>query len=69
LARRRDNKYKARIKILVKALTPAVFAEKVEAEFAHTVKTLKIDAETLQKMDEPVSCGIFLFQGHGRSDL
>ncbi len=33
---RRDNKYKARIKILVKALTPAVFAEKVEAEFVHT---------------------------------
>lgn len=32
---RRDNKYKARIKILVKALTPAVFAEQVEAEFAH----------------------------------
>src|SRR5690606_39739631 len=49
---RRDNKYKARIKILVKALTPAVFAEKVEAEFAHTVKTLKIDADTLAKMDE-----------------
>ncbi|MFN3581220.1 MAG: nitrite/sulfite reductase [Pseudomonas sp.] len=33
---RRDNKYKARIKILVKALTPAVFAEKVEAEWQHT---------------------------------
>jgi sulfite reductase (NADPH) hemoprotein beta-component len=33
---RRDNKYKARIKILVKALTPQVFAEKVEAEFEHT---------------------------------
>lgn len=32
---RRDNKYKARIKILVKALTPAVFAAQVEAEFAH----------------------------------
>jgi sulfite reductase (NADPH) hemoprotein beta-component len=32
---RRDNKYKARIKILVKALTPAVFAEKVEAEWVH----------------------------------
>lgn len=32
---RRDNKYKARIKILVKALTPAVFAEQVEAEFTH----------------------------------
>ena len=31
---RRDNKYKARIKILVKALTPQGFAEKVEAEFA-----------------------------------
>ncbi|WP_313739688.1 nitrite/sulfite reductase [Pseudomonas sp.] len=32
---RRDNKYKARIKILVKALTPEVFAEKVEAEMTH----------------------------------
>ena len=32
---RRDNKYKARIKILVKALTPAVFAQKVEAEWVH----------------------------------
>lgn len=32
---RRDNKYKARIKILVKALTPAVFAERVDAEWAH----------------------------------
>lgn len=30
---RRDNKYKARIKILVKALTPEGFAEKVEAEW------------------------------------
>lgn len=48
---RRDNKYKARIKILVKALTPAVFAEKVEAEFEHTVKTLKIKADVLEKMD------------------
>ncbi len=33
---RRDNKYKARIKILVKALTPEVFAEKVAAEWAHS---------------------------------
>ncbi|WP_374535413.1 nitrite/sulfite reductase [Chitinimonas taiwanensis] len=32
---RRDNKYKARIKILVKAMTPAAFAAKVEAEWAH----------------------------------
>lgn len=32
---RRDNKFKARIKILVKALTPEGFAEKVETEWAH----------------------------------
>ncbi len=32
---RRDNKYKARIKILVKERTPAVFARDVEAEWAH----------------------------------
>ncbi len=32
---RRDNKYKARIKILVKALGADKFAEKVEAEFNH----------------------------------
>jgi len=32
---RRDNMYKARIKILVKELTPARFAEEVEAEWVH----------------------------------
>ena len=32
---RRDNKYKARIKILVKELTPEVFCQKVEAEWLH----------------------------------
>lgn len=32
---RRDNKYKARIKILVKAMGADVFAEKVNAEFTH----------------------------------
>jgi sulfite reductase (NADPH) hemoprotein beta-component len=32
---RRDNKYKARIKILVKERTPAQFTADVEAEFAH----------------------------------
>ncbi|WP_331345517.1 nitrite/sulfite reductase [Cellvibrio sp. UBA7661] len=32
---RRDNKYKARIKILVRALTPEVFAQKVENEWQH----------------------------------
>ena len=32
---RRDNKYKARIKILVRAMTPEVFKEKVNAEWEH----------------------------------
>ena len=32
---RRDNMYKARIKILVKALSPAKFAQQVEEEWAH----------------------------------
>jgi sulfite reductase (NADPH) hemoprotein beta-component len=32
---RRDNKYKARIKILVKELTPALFAQRVEEEWSH----------------------------------
>jgi sulfite reductase (NADPH) hemoprotein beta-component len=32
---RRDNKYKARIKILVRELTPAKFAAEVEAEWGH----------------------------------
>ncbi len=32
---RRDNKYKARIKILVRALSAEVFADKVDAEWAH----------------------------------
>ncbi len=49
---RRDNKYKARIKILVKALTPEVFAQKVEAEFEHTREALKIQSEILKKLDE-----------------
>ncbi len=33
---RRDNKYKARIKILVKALTPEIFAKKVADEWVHS---------------------------------
>ena len=32
---RRDNKYKARIKIIVKEMTPAVFARQVETEWEH----------------------------------
>jgi sulfite reductase (NADPH) hemoprotein beta-component len=35
LSGRRDNKYKARIKILVRAITPEVFAQKVEQEWQH----------------------------------
>jgi sulfite reductase (NADPH) hemoprotein beta-component len=48
---RRDNKYKARIKILVKALTPAVFAEKVEAEFVQIKDQHKIAPEFFSQMD------------------
>ncbi len=44
---RRDNKFKARIKILVKALTPEVFAERVNAEWAH----LKDGPTTLTKAE------------------
>jgi sulfite reductase (NADPH) hemoprotein beta-component len=44
---RRDNKFKARIKILVKALTPEVFAERVEAEWSH----LKDGANTLTEAE------------------
>lgn len=38
---------KARIKILVKALTPEGFAEKVEMEFAHTQAKLKSTARSI----------------------
>ncbi len=47
---RRDNKYKARIKILVKALTPAVFAGKAEAEFNVIRDELKVEAGLYDKM-------------------
>ncbi len=48
---RRDNKYKARIKILVKALTPQVFAEQVEAEFAHLHNgPLTVPAEEFERL-------------------
>ncbi|HQV80740.1 MAG TPA: nitrite/sulfite reductase [Agitococcus sp.] len=48
---RRDNKYKARIKILVKALTPEVFAQKVEAEFLHTnTEALRVPAQELNRL-------------------
>lgn len=44
---RRDNIYKARIKILVSELGAAEFARQAEEEFAH-VKTLGIDAPTAE---------------------
>lgn len=42
---RRDNKYKARIKILVRAMSPEGFKEKVDAEWVH----LKDGASTLTR--------------------
>lgn len=48
---RRDNKYKARIKILVKALTPEVFAEKVEAEFVQVRDSLLVDPQFMRAME------------------
>ena len=51
---RRDNKFKARIKILVKALTPEVFAERVDAEWQH----LK-DGPTTLTEDEVARVGRF----------
>jgi len=47
----RLNKYKARIKILVKALTPAKFAELVEEEWSHIKDSdSKLTPELLEKM-------------------
>ncbi|HAZ60321.1 MAG TPA: sulfite reductase [Gammaproteobacteria bacterium] len=40
---RRDNIYKARIKILVKAMGAETFAERVEAEFQHTRNEVPFD--------------------------
>ena len=53
---RRDNKFKARIKILVKALTPAVFAERVAAEWAH----LKDGEATLTEAEVDRVAGFFV---------
>ena len=54
---RRDNKYKARIKILVKALGIDAFREKVEAEWQH----LKDGPSTLNK-EEFERCASFFTQ-------
>jgi len=48
---RRDNKYKARIKILVKDRTPAVFAQEVQAEWEHLRDgTSTVTAEELERI-------------------
>lgn len=48
---RRDNKYKARIKILVNELTPEVFKERVEAEYAAQGDTrLEVPEEELTRI-------------------
>ena len=50
---RRDNKFKARIKILVKALSPEVFAEKVEAEWENFRDTgVTLTEEELQRVSK-----------------
>src|SRR5258706_1322306 len=48
---RRDNKYKARIKIIVKEMTPAVFAARVEEEWAHLKDgPLTVPAEEFERL-------------------
>ena len=51
---RRDNKYKARIKILVKAMTPGVFRERVDAEW----ELIKDNPQELtqEEIDRIVAC-------------
>lgn len=51
---RRDNKYKARIKILVKAMTPETFGEKVDAEW----EQIKDNPQELtqEEIDRIVDC-------------
>ncbi len=49
----RSNKYKARIKILVKAWTPEVFAQEVEDEWDYTKDTLgKLTGEEINRVKE-----------------
>jgi sulfite reductase (NADPH) hemoprotein beta-component len=64
---RRDNKYKARIKILVKALTPEVFAQKVEAEFLQIKDQLRIQAEVLAGLDAQFTP--FAYQDYANQDF
>ncbi|MGH1440633.1 MAG: nitrite/sulfite reductase [Cellvibrionaceae bacterium] len=61
---RRDNKYKARIKILVKAMGVEAFAEKVEAEWAH----LKEGPATLTQAEIDRAKGFFTAPAYEQLD-
>ncbi|WP_028535575.1 nitrite/sulfite reductase [Paludibacterium yongneupense] len=61
---RRDNKYKARIKILVKALTVPGFAAKVEEEWSH----LKDGPATLEAGDAERFAGYFSAPAYAKPD-
>jgi sulfite reductase (NADPH) hemoprotein beta-component len=60
---RRDNKYKARIKILVRAMTADGFRERVDAEWAH----LQGSESTLS--DEEIDRVVAFFQPHDYATL
>ncbi len=60
---RRDNKHKARIKILVRALSPDVFRNQVDAEWAH----LKDGPTTLTR--EEIDRALAAFVPHAYADL
>ena len=50
---RRDNKYRARIKILVKELTPQVFRAQVEDEWSHLEKgAATLTADEVQRIEQ-----------------
>jgi sulfite reductase (NADPH) hemoprotein beta-component len=61
---RRDNKYKARIKILVRAIGPEVFAAKVEEEWKH----LKDSPSTLTLAEIERAKGFFTMPAYKQAD-
>lgn len=61
---RRDNKYKARIKILVRAMGPEAFAEKVDAEW----RELKGSENTLTEAEINRVCAFFTAPNYPTTD-
>jgi len=60
---RRDNKYKARIKILIKAMTPEKLAARIYEEWQHIKNSdLKLNAEEIEKAKT-------YFEPHNYADL